>query len=269
VAPRPDLSGKTALVTGATGGIGNAITRALHRQGAHVKLSGRRAEVLESLAAELGDRADVVPADLSTAEGVSGLAERAAGVDVLVNNAALPGSGLLTDYSPEERDRALFVNLNAPVQLTHALVPGMLERGSGHLVYISSISGKVPAGGASLYSASKFGLRGFAFSLHEELREKGIGVTTVFPGFIRDAGMFADTELKLPRGAGTRTPDQVAEAVLTGIATNRAEIDVAALSQRVGGRLFGPMPRLVAAAVRASGGEKLADAMAEAQRVKR
>ena len=269
MAPRPDLSGQTALVTGATGGIGNAIARALHRQGAAVKLSGRRAEVLESLAGELGDRADVLPADLSTPEGVDDLAERAGAVDVLVNNAALPGSGDLTDYSREEMDRALFVNLHAPVQLTHVLLPGMLERGRGHLVYIASISGKVPAGGASLYTATKFGIRGFAFSLHEELREKGVGVTTVFPGFIRDAGMFADTEIKLPAGAGTRTPDQVADGVLAGIATNRPEIDVAALSQRLGGKLFGPMPRLVAASIRASGGEKLAQAMSDAQRVKR
>lgn len=269
MAPRPDLSGKTALVTGATGGIGNAIARALHTQGAHVKISGRRAEVLESLASELGERAHVLPADLSRPDEVAALAERAGEIDVLVANAALPGSGRLDDYSWDEVERAVAVNLSAPIKLTHALLPAMLARGSGHLVYISSISGKVPAAGSSIYSATKFGLRGFAFSLHEELRDKGIGVTTVFPGFIRDAGMFADTELKLPPGAGTRTPGQVADGVLAGIATNRAEIDVAALSQRVGGRLFGPAPRLVAAAVRASGGEKLADAMSDAQRVKR
>jgi short-subunit dehydrogenase len=197
------------------------------------------------------------------------LLERAGDLDVLVNNAALPGSGPLDDYSREELDRAIAVNLSAPMQLTHALLPRMLERGSGSLVYIGSISSKVPAAGASVYSATKFGLRGFAFSLHEELRETDIGVTAIFPGFIRDAGMFADTELKLPRGAGTRTPDQVAEAVLEGIATGRAEIDVAALSQRLGGRLFGPAPRLVAAVVRATGGEELAEQMGERQRVKR
>ena len=269
MAPAPDLDGKTALLTGATGGIGNAIARALHRQGAAVKLSGRRAEVLESLAGELGDRAEVLPADLSQPDEVASLAERAGDVDVLVANAALPGSGHLDDYSWDEVDRALAVNLTAPVKLTHALLPRMLERGSGHLVYISSISGKVPAAGSSIYSATKFALRGFAFSLHEELRAKGVGVTTVFPGFIRGAGMFADTELELPRGAGTRTPEQVADGVLAGIASNRAEIDVAALPQRMGGRLFGAMPRVIAATVRATGGEKLADAMADAQRVKR
>jgi short-subunit dehydrogenase len=269
VAPAPDLTGRTALLTGATGGIGNAIARALHRQGASVKLSGRRAEVLEELAGELGERAEVLPADLSKPEEVTGLLDRAGDVDLLVANAALPGSGRFDDLTAEQVDRILSVNLRAPLMLTHALLPRMLERGSGNLVYIASISGKVPAGGASVYSATKFGLRGFAFSLHEEVRAKGIGVTTVFPGFIRDAGMFADTELKLPPGAGTRTPEQVADAVLSGIATGRPEIDVASLPQRVGGRLFSPMPRLVAAAVRASGGEALADAMAEKQKPKR
>jgi short-subunit dehydrogenase len=225
--------------------------------------------VLEELAAELGDRAQVLPADLSKPEDIDSLVERAGDVDLLVANAGHPGSGRFDDLTAEEVDRILAVNLRAPLLLTHALLPRMLELGAGNLVYIASISGKVPAGGASAYSATKFGLRGFAFSLHEEVRAKGVGVTTVFPGFIRDAGMFADTEIKLPPGAGTRTPEQVAEGVLKGIATNRAEIDVAALSQRVGGRLFGPMPRLVAAAVRASGGEAFADELAEKQKPKR
>ncbi|MEA2398534.1 MAG: hypothetical protein QOK25_2090 [Thermoleophilaceae bacterium] len=269
MAPQPDLTGKTALLTGATGGIGNAIARALHRSGATVLLSGRRAELLESLAAELGERARVLPADLAVLEHVRPLVERAGDVDVLVANAALPASGRLGEFSPEELDRALFVNLRAPIQLTHALLPRMLERGSGHFVYISSIAGKVASGGGSLYSATKFGLRGFAFALHEELRGTGVGTTTVFPGFIRDAGMFAEAELELPRGVGTRTPDQVAEAVLKGIATNTAEIDVAALSQRIGGWLSGPAPGVVAKLTRMGGGERFADDLAEGQRDKR
>ncbi|MEA2397904.1 MAG: hypothetical protein QOK25_1460 [Thermoleophilaceae bacterium] len=269
MAPQPDLTGKTALLTGATGGIGNAIARALHRSGATVLLSGRRAELLESLATELGERARVLPADLAVLEDVRPLVERAGDVDVLVANAALPASGRLGEFSPEEVDRALFVNLRAPIQLTHALLPRMLERGSGHFVYISSIAGKVASGGGSLYSATKFGLRGFAFALHEELRGTGVGTTTVFPGFIRDAGMFAETELELPRGVGTRSPDEVAAGVLQGIATNRPEIDVAHFSQRLGGWLSGPAPRLVAALTRRGGGERFADDLAEGQRGKR
>lgn len=269
MATAPDLSGRTALLTGASGGIGNAIARALHRQGAEVKLSGRRAEVLEELAAELGDRAEVLPADLSDLDAVASLAERAGAVDVLVNNAGLPGSGLLNDYSREELDRALVVNLHAPMRLTHALLPGMLERGRGHLVFICSTAGKVALPGASLYSSTKFGLRAFAFSLHQDLRGSGVGVTTVFPGFISDAGMYADTKVKLPPGMGTKPSWAVADAVLTGIATNRPEIDVMAPVQRVGGLLFGTFPRLVAAVSRAGGGGKLAEQMAEAQREKR
>lgn len=265
----PDLTGKTALLTGATGGIGNAIARALHSHGATVKLNGRRAELLESLAGELGDRAEAVPADLSVPEDVRTLAGRAGEVDILVANAALPASGRVGEFTSEEMDRALFVNLRAPMQLTHTLLPRMLERGSGHFVFISSIAGKVASGGGSLYSATKFGLRGFAFSLHEELKGSGVGVTTVFPGFIRDAGMFAEAEMELPRGVGSRTPDQVAAGVLEGIATNKPEIDVAAFSQRLGGWLSGPAPRLVAALARRGGGESFADTLAERQANKR
>jgi short-subunit dehydrogenase len=269
VAPRPDLSGKTALVTGATGGLGNAIARALHARGATVRLSGRRAEVLEELRAELGERAEIVPADLVDAGEVARLADASHDVDVLVANAALPGSGRFAEYTTEEVDRALAVNLRAPMELTRALLPHMLERDSGHLVYIASVSGKVAVGGSSVYSATKFGLRGFAFALHDELRRTGVGVTTVFPGFIRDAGMYAETKAKLPPGMGTRTPDQVAEAVLTGIATNRPEITDAAVPQRVGGLVAGASPRLVAAVTRLSGGESVAEKMADAQRDKR
>jgi uncharacterized protein len=269
VAPAPDLTGRTALLTGASGGIGNAIARALHGQGATVKLSGRRADVLEELGAELGERAEALPADLSNLDDVAALAERAGAVDVLVNNAGIPGSGLLDDYSREEVDRAVVVNLHAPIRLTHALLPGMLERGRGHVVFICSTAGKTALPGAALYSSTKFGVRAFAFSLHQDLRGTGVGVTTVFPGFISDAGMFADTQIKLPPGLGTKPPAAVADAVLTGIATNRPEIDVMAPVQRLGGWLAGPFPRLVAAAARAGGGRKLAERMTEAQREKR
>jgi len=270
VASRPDLSGQTALVTGATGGLGTAIARALHEQGATVKLSGRRTEVLESLAAELGERAEPLPADLSKREEVAALAERAGAVDVLVANAGLGGAGPLPDYTLEEAERVLDVNLRAAVHLTHALLPGMLERRRGHLVYISSIAGKAAAVGASLYSATKFGLRGFALALHEDLRDSGVGVTAICPGFIAEAGLWGDTGLEMPRGTGRlRTPDDVAKAVLKGIATGRPEIDVAPIVQRSGGWFTGFAPRLVAASVRRAGGAKLSADLADAQREKR
>ena len=270
MAPRPDLSGQTALVTGATGGLGQAIARALHDCGAHVKLTGRRAEILDELVRELGDRAESLPADLADAADAEALSDRAGAVDVLVANAGLPGSGELLDFTREEVDRVVDVNLRAPIQLTHALLRGMLDRGRGHLVYVSSIAGKSLTVGDSLYAATKFGIRGFALTLHEDLRGTGVGVTTVFPGFIAEGGMFAEAEVKLPPGSGKlRTPEDVAEAVLKGIATGRPEIDVAPVVQRAGGWLTGIAPRAVAASVRAAGGDKIAAAMAEGQRDKR
>jgi short-subunit dehydrogenase len=264
-----DLNGARVLVTGATGGIGQAIARAVHARGARALVTGRRREVLDSLVAELGDSAESLPADLASADDVRALVERAGRVDVLVANAALPGSGRLDDYSPEEIDRAIDVNLRAPMQLARALAPPMVERGSGHLVLVSSLSGKVASAQASIYNATKFGLRGFGFALHDELRETGVGVTTVFPGFIADAGMFAEADVKLPPGVGTRTPEQVADAVVTGIEKNRAEIDVAPVGLRLGGWLFGASPSFVSAITRRFGGAKVSEALSEGQRDKR
>lgn len=263
------IEGRRVLLTGATGGIGRAIGRALHDRGAHLLLSGRREEVLEERVAELGDRAEALPANLESAEAARDLVERAGVVDILVANHALPGSGRLDSYSVEELDRALDVNLKAPVHMTHALVPQMVERGSGHLVFISSMSGKVATGGASLYSATKFGLRGFATSLHDELERDGVGVTTVFPGFISDAGMWADTGIEMRKGVGLRSPEQVADAVVKGIEKNRSEIDVAPLTIRAGGWGAGISQKTVQRIQRAAGSERMAKGLAEAQRDKR
>src|SRR3954467_10720173 len=170
------IEGRTALLTGATGGIGEAIARALHRKGANVILSGRRAEVLERIQNELGDRAEGEPADLTDRSDVERLARRAAEVDVLVANAGLPASGRLEEFTPEELDRALDVNLRAPLQLARAAAPAMVERGSGHLVFVSSMAGKVVSPGGGLYSATKFGLRAFAAGLRQDLHGTGVGV---------------------------------------------------------------------------------------------
>jgi short-subunit dehydrogenase len=264
-----DLSSARVLLTGASGGIGNAIARALHSRGASLAITGRRADALESLKAELGDRVDVLQADLAERADVDALPGRAGTVDVLVANAALPASGRLDSFSPEQLDRALEVNLRAPIQLTHALLPGMLERGSGHLVYVSSLSGKIAAGGASVYSATKFGLRGFGMSLHDELHGTGVGASTVFPGFIRDAGMFADAKVDLPKGVGTKTPEQVAAGVIEGIEKNRAEIDVAPIALRAGGWIAGAAPAALAAMNRRFGAGEVAEHLAEGQKEKR
>ena len=144
------LDGASVLLTGASGGIGNAIARALAERGATVKLSARRADVLEELRDQLGGSAEVLPADLADRTSMAGLIEQAGEVDVLVANAGLPATGSLESFSPEEIDRAIDVNLRGPLQLARALVPGMTQRGHGHLVLISSISGKVASPNSSI-----------------------------------------------------------------------------------------------------------------------
>jgi uncharacterized protein len=263
------LAGSTALLTGASGGLGGAIARALHGRGARVLLNGRRADALEELAAELGERAEVLSFDLAEPEAALALAERAGAVDVLVANAALPASGSVEDFTHEEIDRAIDVNLRAPIQLTRALLPGMIERGRGHLLYVSSLSGKVASRRSCIYSATKFGLRGFASGVREDLHGTGVGVTVVFPSFIADVGMYAETGVKLPRGVSLISAEQVAAAVLRGIEEGRDEIDVAPLSLRAGVLASQVAPRAAAALQRRLGSDRIAAEMADAQRDKR
>jgi uncharacterized protein len=264
-----DLRGSSVLLTGASGGIGAAIARALDARGARLLLTGRRADRLEEIAASLGGRPRCLPADLSQPGAVAELADRAGAVDVLVANAALPASGPIADFTPDQIDRALDVNLRAPLQLTRALLPGMVERGRGHVLFVSSLSGKVASVGSSLYSATKFGLRGFASGLREDLAGTDVGVTVVFPGFIADAGMLADSGVRLPAWVGTRKPDQVAEAVVEGIERERAEIDVAPLSLRAGALAAAVAPITFARVQRRLGSAQLAGAIAKGQRDKR
>jgi uncharacterized protein len=166
-----ELSG-TVLLTGASGGIGQAIARAIVRRDAELILSGRRVEVLEPLAAQLravqpGVR--VIACDLADRREVARLAEQAGPVDVLIANAGMPAGGLLVELSQESIDRMLEVNLRAPIALSRALAPGMVQRGRGHIVLISSLQGKAAVPVSSVYSATKFGLRGFA--LHPRRRD--------------------------------------------------------------------------------------------------
>jgi short-subunit dehydrogenase len=264
-----DLRGSHVLLTGASGGIGRAVAHALDRRGAELVVTGRRVDQLERVVAELGGRPRSLPADLSEPGTAAALAERAGPVDVLVANAALPASGPVVDFTPDQIDRALDVNLRAPLQLTRALLPGMIERGGGHVVFVSSLSGKVASVGSSLYSATKFGLRGFAAGLREDLAGTGVGVTVVFPGFIADAGMLADSGVRLPGWVGTRKPEQVAAAVVEGIERERAEIDVAPLSLRAGALISAVAPVTFARIQRRLGSADLAGAIAAGQRDKR
>jgi short-subunit dehydrogenase len=261
-----DLDGARALVTGATGGLGPVIATALQERGAQLVLTGRRADPLGELAARLG--AHAVVADLSDPSAIAPLLDEAGDVDLLVANAALPASGDLADYAQDEIDRALQVNLDAPIALTRALLPRFRERRSGHFLYVSSLSGLVGTRGASLYSATKFGLRGFAGGLRSDLQRSGVGCSIVSPGFVRDAGMYADTGVPLPPGVRTVTPEAVAAAVVRAIEHNRAEIVVAPLPVKVGARIGQLMPG-IAARFQARVGGGVAARIAEAQRVKR
>jgi short-subunit dehydrogenase len=268
-APGLQLAGATVLVTGATGGLGSAIASALRESGAELVVSGRRAAELEAVATSV--QARTVLADLTIREEVERLGAFAleAGVDVLVANAALPASGLLSDLTDEQIDRMLDVNLRAPIMLAHALAPAMVARGRGHLVFVSSLSGKAASRASSMYSATKFGLRGFALGLRQDLAPLGVGVSLVAPGFIRDAGMFADSGVKLPPGTGTNTSADVAAAVIRAIETDRAELDVAPISLRAGTAFASLAPQMAASASRLLGSDRVSAELAERQRHKR
>jgi uncharacterized protein len=252
------------LLTGASGGIGHAIARALAARGARLILTGRRADALASLAEELSGQAMVF--DLSDRDQLSRLVDEVGDVDILVANAAHPASGILTELDQARIDHMLEVNLRAPIALARALAPAMASRGRGHLVFISSLAGKAASSSSSIYSATKFGLRGFALGLREDLRPSGVGVSVVLPGFIRESGMFAQAEVELPRGVGTRTPEQVAQAVVRAIERNRAEVEVAPLPLRLGTNLAGLAPELAARLSRMMGGEKIASDLTAGQR---
>ncbi|WP_205878107.1 SDR family NAD(P)-dependent oxidoreductase [Mycobacterium camsae] len=264
-----NLAGKTVLLTGATGGLGRAMAKALAGRGARLIVSSRKPRELDELVASLpGSGHRTIVSDLAQpGEGPALLAE-AGPIDVLVANAALPASGKLDSFTAEQVDRALRVNLEVPVQMTRELIPAFTARGSGHFVYISSISGKTATARASLYAATKFGLRGFALCLRDDLRPVGIGVSVVSPGAIGGAGMFADSGASAPPLIGTGTPEQVGAAVVSAIERNRGEVTVAPLRQRALARFAANVPEL---ASRLVGGvaAKAADEIAAGQIDKR
>jgi short-subunit dehydrogenase len=259
-----DLAGRTALLTGATGGLGRAMAMAIAGCGAKLALSARKAAALEDLAASLpGGDHRVLPADLAQPGAAEELAAAAGDVDILIANAGLPAAGWLSDFTSEQVTRALRVNLEAPMLMARALFPGMVERGSGHLVFISSLSGKAASPRSSIYNATKFGLRGFALGLRADLGPKGVGVSLVSPGFIRDAGMFAEAGARPPAGLGTGTPEQVGAAVVKAIERDKVEVAVGPLQQRVLAHFSLASPGIAVRAQSGSAGQRAAQNIAD------
>ena len=186
-----NLTDRTALVTGATGGIGEAIARALHAQGAVVTLSGTRAEKLEALAADLGDRVHIAPCNLSDRTAVEGLipaAEAAMGrVDILVNNAGITRDNIFMRMKDEEWDQVLEVNLTSNFHICRAAIKGMMKRRHGRIVGITSVVGVTGNPGQANYAAAKAGMIGMYKSIAREIASRNVTVNTIAPGFIETA----------------------------------------------------------------------------------
>lgn len=247
-----ELAGRTILLTGATGGLGRAIAAELARRGAVLVLSSRKAEELDRLAAELpggGHRTDVC--DLAEPGAGDRLIAEAGDLDGFVANAGLGGTGPIDSFEPEQIERVVRVNLEAPMRMARAVAPALRERGAGHLVFVASLAGKAASSRHPLYGSTKAGLRSFALSLRQDLGRDGVGVSVVCPGFIREAGMFAASGAKPPMNLGTSAPEEVGDAVADAIEKNRAEVDVAPLRQR---ELANFAHRFPSIAARLSGG---------------
>ena len=193
------INGSSVLLTGASGGLGEAIARDLRAKGASLVLTARRAEVLDRLASELD--AEVLVADLADRSDVERVAARAATCDVLVANAGVGDDPTLDELDEDRIDFVLDVNLRAPIVLAHAFAKAKVAAAKpGAIVLVGSLSGLAASPGTRMYNATKFGLRGFSLSFAQELAGTGVTCSLVAPGFIRDAGMFHDGGVELPGG---------------------------------------------------------------------
>jgi short-subunit dehydrogenase len=256
------LDGRSVLLTGATGGIGGAIARELAARGCALTVTGRRTAELERLVTELGPPARGFAADLTNLTEVRELLDHAGPVDILVACAGVDIPQDLADASDEAIEEAMRVNLLAPAALARAALAPMKERGAGHIVFIGSVAGLVATPiNSSVYTATKWGLRGLALVLRQELHGTGIGVSTVFPAGVRDAGMFARTGITLPWYAGTSSPQEVARAV----ERDRPEVVVAAGGERLGAAISGVAPVLVGRLARMAGLGRIRQAVLDAR----
>ena len=229
-----EIRGRNALLTGAAGGLGHYIARALAAEGANLALSDLPDSPVDDLIAELGSRVDVVPApaDLRDTAALSDLlaaAEDAIGpIDILVNNAGLEFVGPYTAQTRDELEAIVGVNLMATLELTRLALPGMLKRGRGHVVNIASLAGKIPTPYFHTYNATKHGVVGFTHSMRGELVATPVSISAICPGFISRVGMLGRIEdrVEIPSALGTEPPEKVGAAVVRAIRDDVPEVIV-------------------------------------------
>ncbi len=258
------LQGANAIVTGGSRGIGPYIARALAREGVNIALAARDATRLEEIREDverLGVKALSVPTDVRAPEDRARLVERAASelgpVDLLVNNAGTEPTSGFVDLDPSAIEDTIATNITAGALLMRMVLPGMLERRRGHVINIASLAGKVPIPFDSVYSATKFALVGLSHAVRAELRGSGVSVSVVCPGFVSEAGMYAnavaDAGIKAPAIVGTSKPEQVAAGVVRAIRRDLAEVIVAPLSGRPVVTIAAVSPRAGMAMMRSTG----------------
>ena len=228
-----DLCGKNALLTGASRGLGPYIARALAEKGVNLVLTARTAEALEATANEvsgLGVEAVAVPADITDQAGRKRLLEGAAAangpIDILINNAGIEWICEYTKLSPELIEQMIQTNLVAPLILSRLVLPEMIARGQGHVVMMSSLGGKKGSPYSATYAATKAGLIEWTSGVREELRGTGVSASVICPGFISDAGMFAEYGKSAPRLVGESPPERVGDAVVRAIERDVSEVIV-------------------------------------------
>lgn len=244
------LGGKVVLITGASRGLGVDMAHAFAAQKAKIALAARSADELEKVRSDVeaaGAQAVAIPADLGDLPSLPALvarAEQALGpVDVLVNNAGLEHVLHFETESLDKIDQIVRVNITGLISLTRIVLPGMIERKTGHILNVASVAGLVPVPYNAVYSATKHAVVGFSRSLRLEIKDHGVGVSVVSPGFV-DGGMFLEWGRAAPKMAGAVTPKQVAEAVVDAVLRNRGEIVVTKGLARLGGVMQAVAPGL-------------------------
>lgn len=262
-----NLRGRTALVTGASGGLGTHIARALAREGMNVIVSGRRQDALQAVANELrglGVKSAALPADLEDLDQAEALIERGeqlfGPLDVVVHNAGIELASSFTRCTRDELISMLNVNLAAPLLMTHRVVPGMLARGDGHIVFISSVAGRLGQAYQEPYAATKAGLVGLTQSLRAEYLGAPVGFSVICPGFVAGDGMYQrmlDDGFAANRLIGSTTTDKIAGAVVRAIRRDLADVVDAGTPLRPLLALSQVAPRLVERLVKLSGATAL------------